>query len=192
MMITGIIRLSQRQMLMRLFSLYGKPWLIGMSVVIAAMAIWSLAADDLRIMICALIVFFIVVPMVMAFLYINHSLSPDVAFNVLPHTVSLGENGVELTIYKSTGTQDEDKEDRPLDDHSQDSQVEEKDKRDEEVVSFSRVIPYGFFGKYTVGSDCVYISISDRGFMYLPLSAFKNGEEMQLFLNEMASRKVGR
>ena len=139
-----------------------------MALMVGVLAVWAIAAEDVRILICALIVVFIVVPMVVAILYINHSLSPDVAFNVLPHTLQLIDAGVELTVFKKK-VSDEDAHDR---------------QEDEEC--FNRIIPYSYFGKYVVGAECVYLEIGKHGFMYLPLGAFKGPEEMSEFLSDIA------
>ena len=199
-MMTERFRMSQRRMLLRLFSLYGRPWLIGMALMVIGLAIWAIAVEDVRILICALIVVFIVVPMVIAILYINHSLSPDVAFNVLPHTLKLTDTGVELTVFKKR-TED-DAHERQADKTGAEKEPEFTNSANpadsgttgsvEEEESFNRIIPYSYFGKYVVGAECVYLEVGKHGFMYLPLGAFKGPEEMREFLADIAGRRDGR
>lgn len=88
--------------------LHGRWWAIGLLTVVVAGVAAAFAVDDVRWLICGLMVLLIVAPMVMALLYVNYALDADCAFNVLPHKLSLHSEGVMIRILTRAAADDGD------------------------------------------------------------------------------------
>lgn len=98
---TSVFRMPQRSLISYLFRRYGKGWLISAGIATAGLILCALILGDVRYAIIAMMIIFIIIPLAMAFLYLNHALKPGVSFNILPHTLSLRTNEVIVKVIKS-------------------------------------------------------------------------------------------
>jgi hypothetical protein len=57
-------------------------------------------AADLRFAILGLMLIFLVLPMLLAFVYFKHGLTLENALNILPHTLTVSEKGITIQTYK--------------------------------------------------------------------------------------------
>jgi hypothetical protein len=57
-------------------------------------------AADLRFSILGLMLIFLVLPMLLAFVYFKHGLTLENALNILPHTLTFSEKGITIQTYK--------------------------------------------------------------------------------------------
>ena len=69
-------------------------WMVLPLAVCAVLAIWV----DVRFIIVALMVLFIVLPMVLALLYFYYGFSPEARWSIMEKQVDLTEEGLELTF----------------------------------------------------------------------------------------------
>jgi hypothetical protein len=67
-------------------------WLVLPVAVCAVLAIWV----DVRFVIVAMMVLFIVLPMVLALLYFYYGLSPEARWSIMDKAVTFGDNGLTL------------------------------------------------------------------------------------------------
>lgn len=180
---TSRFKMSLGHILYVLFSFNASKWLYliiaGLIGLISAVIIWG----EIEWIICCLMVILIVLPMAFVFLFINYGMHPDIAFNVVPHKLSLTEKGISIEMYKLKKKEHahEDKDPRSED------LLKENEEEDEEIVK--REIPFlNLSGKYKLGPDCVYLLMRKTGFVYIPSSAFGSPEEMNDFLNNIYSK----
>lgn len=189
---TSQFHMSQGRMLKVLGLMYGKWWIIAAFTGMTALLTVSILMQDLRWLITALMWIFIIMPMMTAFFYINYSLHPDVAFNVLPHTLCIEGNHILIDIYAKDGLKDDNGGNE-----SPESENEKRDKSDEgdegdegdattpEVIRQMKIYRKDV-GAYRVSGNYVIITMkSRRGFIYLPLTAFSSSEEMLDFIRRV-------
>lgn len=193
-----IFRMTQRALLMRLYSMHGRGWTIGAVALVGGLTVWWLVTGDLRILICALISIFIIFPMVIAFLFINYALTQDVAFNVLPHNLTLTPSGLLLTIYpfKDKVKEVEDPSDNNKNQQSglRGREKEEKSRREKDIEKdenqpIIRNIAYSQIGGITLLPSAISFTLDKGGFLYLPESAFPSQKEFQSFIEELLNSR---
>lgn len=200
-----IFKMPRGKMIGFLFFKYGKWWLIPLVVSSLILIAVGIAFGDLRYMILALMVILIMIPMVMAIVIINHSLHPDIAFNILPHTVEISDNGILIRILskeESEESKEEESEkakDQLADNDSDKDKSEKKDINEKKDIDIKegvgayreiiREIPFSNIGKYDVGLDSVLIYFNKTGFIYLPSNAFAGQKEYLEFINRITSAR---
>ena len=67
-------------------------WMLAPVAVCGILAVWV----DVRFVIVAMMVLFIVLPMVLALLYFYYGLSPEARWSIMEKTVTLNEEGMTL------------------------------------------------------------------------------------------------
>lgn len=154
MLESDIFRMGGARFVLNMLSRYGRAW----TALLAALGCASLCAGifiDLRWGIVFLMLLFIVSPLVFVFLYIYYGLRPVNAVNVARHRVSVGESCLRTDIFGRRN--------------------EQEDEGGEEVLS-SLEVPMSGVSGYVVGYDSVIVAIDSphRGFLWLPVSAFRD------------------
>lgn len=211
-----IFRMSQRALLVTLFRRHGiLPAACGAIAALALCAV-AFALHDVRYAILALMTVLILIPMLMALLYFNHALHPDVAFNTLPHRLSLGVDGVGITILPKAMEKNGKKKNRKKrkNEDSGDAQfayatppeefdsghvwsgvceMKPENHAEETAPAVTKVIGFNRLGRYTVGIDSVLVPVTDseghsEGFIYIPRSAFGSTDIFTEFMEAVASR----
>lgn len=125
---------------------------------------------DIRFLIVALMIIFIVTPMILSLVYFNYGLRPEYSFNVLPHRLTITPDGLRYDIYVESSSDDEnDKEPQAL------------QKQRQLLLHYSKHISYSSLRPYTVYSDSISIPIRDNrekniGMVWIPESAFPDGK----------------
>ena len=69
-------------------------WLVLPVAVCAVMAIWI----DVRFVIVAMMILFIIMPMVLALLYFYYGLSPEARWSIMEKSLTIGSDGLELAF----------------------------------------------------------------------------------------------
>lgn len=171
--------------------IYGLKWFVCMSVtVVLGLSVW-LATADLRWFIVSLMVFFIVFPMLAAFLYFSHGLRPESFFNVVPHRIRYVAEGLEAIMYRvnESGEASPNTDDM---DYSSESVMKEDVKESGNpgnkttTVECGRVLlPYKWMRGYRVGNDSVTIPCGG-GLVWLPLHCFSSKRDMEKMLETIS------
>ena len=94
-MTIGNCRISSGQYMRHLFAMFLADYWLWMAMplaVCAILAIWI----DVRFIIVAMMVLFIIMPMLLALLYFYYGFSPEARWSIMEKTVTLDENGITL------------------------------------------------------------------------------------------------
>lgn len=122
------------------------------------------ALIDIRYLIVALMIIFIVCPMIMGFLYYYYGLGERCYFNVTDHDIELLENAVKIQMYFPEFTD------------------EEKDGGEESEKTYrcvDKYFDYDIFHRYYVRPNSIVFPLGSSridGFLWLPENAFGSSE----------------
>lgn len=161
--------MPQKSLVSALIVIYGKWYIIMAAVGLAALILLSIILWDIRFVIVTLMYLFIILPMLMALLYINYALSPDIAFNILPHNIS-AECGMPWENNLSEKSLPEKRNsDKDLRENSININIYEYDEDGKANILRSISFPTSDLGRYIIFSNYVIILFKTRkGFLYLP------------------------
>lgn len=144
--------------------------------VLTALSIAAAVLVDVRAVIIAFMILCLVLPMVMAFVYFYHALAPATALNLLPHSLRVVDQTLEITLYQAVQSAAEEAH--------QSSEPEYEPFR---TVSY----PLRWMQRYTVGATYVVMPVrSDTrsyGWLYLPLTAFDSAAALKQFIDSVYS-----
>ncbi len=166
---TGRFAMGRGEFARAMMTRFGMRWWGLLFFLVVAGAVAAAVVADLRWLVVALMLAFIVAPMVAAFLYFSFGLREECYANVLPHTVNVSPGGFRIVIdvmppkdYDSDLVKEEESEPKPLRRYS---------------VDFSA----GEIGRYTVDSNGITVAVnaSLKGFVRLPFGSFGSEEEFR-------------
>lgn len=154
---TGVYRMKHSMMAVRLFVMYGKPWVAAFTIMLLLSAIASLIAG-MEWMIVVLMLLFILLPAMLATLYLFHGLKPMSVANIVEHDIAFGADAMDVTFYM----------------------IDEDDDRGvgENQACDVRAIPYSEFSNFSIGADDVTLIPRRRGdgFLWIPVSSFADSD----------------
>lgn len=154
--------MGRRAFMLKMFELYGKPWVWGMAALLILSVIPALFVD-IRFVILALMIVFIIIPMAGAFLYINYGFRRGCVINVVPHYLDIDEKGITVTVLRLVEKTDENTDTAP---DTSDSSSEP-----EYEIAFSQHIGYADFGLPRLGLKSLTLPMKD-GFVWIPDDCF--------------------
>ena len=183
MAVTRQFRMPAGQFVAAMFrSRYSGSRCFRMILLLVAVAIVALIAAgviaDIRWMIVALMLLFLITPMLLALLYISEAMRPLVFFNTLPHTVAVEKADGPITVRillpeKTKGGDD-----------SVSSAEESENSVTERVIRIER----SAVRPYTAGMSSVMIPLQsqqERGWLWLPSSAFDDAGAFADFVKSL-------
>lgn len=149
-------RMPHSVFLRKCFLLYGKKWLVILPLVALVFFLAGIFLD-MRWAIVALMVVFLISPMVIAMLYYSIGMRKECAMNVIDHLVRIYSDRIEMDVFRS-------------DPDSEDESVFSVSYTDEELNGM------------TLGLDEIFLKVGEkgRGFIWIPRSAFA---EESVFIN---------
>lgn len=108
---------------------------------------------DLRFVIVALMLVFVIIPPIMMTVYFYHAASPDARYSVLPHSLHMDEKGITFTYY-------------PIDENTP--------ARESETVDWEKI------GHMQLKRDGFILTLSHASYsiIYVPSTAFENQKKM--------------
>lgn len=166
-------RMGTANFVSHLIFTYAGPWLLalcGTAVVGVALGI----AVDLRWFIVGLMIVFIIIPMLMAFMYYYHGLRRECLVNSVDHTLIVEDGGITVRMFfPSVDNTAEDGGDAGLNE-------------EERVVHFD----YKDMKPFGIGVKSIAISFRKplKGFLWMPFDAFGSPEETERVLGILDSR----
>ena len=169
----------------------GKWLLIPLAIFITSIALAFLI--DLRYVIVAMMVLLILVPMMMAFLYIYYGLAPGCWQNIIEKELEIVDDGINVKMYiypKKDKIDEQDSkpivdkwadfdkvEDEESTDEVEDSTAEESmPEPDAEVLHRNRLIRWNEIKQMKVSTDRIFLTLTDRplGFLHIPISSLSD------------------
>lgn len=154
--------ISRGEFAKAMFMRYGKQYIIVCLALIIAAGV--AAYFDIRFLILALMVIFIITPMLAAWLYFNHGLRPENVLNILPHTITFLPSELLVSLYILPSSKESDASDRS----------DSSDKNSERKVEYRIAIPAGVTRSTDSRTFTLPISLQagSSGFLRIPFSAF--------------------
>ena len=169
----------------------GKWLLIPLAIFITSIALAFLI--DLRYVIVAMMVLLILVPMMMAFLYIYYGLAPGCWQNIIEKELEIVDDGINVKMYiypKKDKIDEQDskqivdkwadfdkEEDAESTEEVEDSTAEESmPEPDAEVLHRNRLICWNEIKQMKVSSDRIFLTLTDRplGVLHIPISSLSD------------------
>ena len=169
----------------------GKWLLIPLAIFITSIALAFLI--DLRYVIVAMMVLLILVPMMMAFLYIYYGLAPGCWQNIIEKELEIVDDGINVKMYiypKKDKIDEQDSkpivdkwadfdkvEDEESTEEVEDSTAEESmPEPDVEVLYRNRLIRWNEIKQMKVSTDRIFLTLTDRplGFLHIPISSLSD------------------
>lgn len=169
----------------------GKWLLIPLAIFITSIALAFLI--DLRYVIVAMMVLLILVPMMMAFLYIYYGLAPGCWQNIIEKELEIVDDGINVKMYiypKKDKIDEQDskpivdkwadfdkEEDTESTEEVEDSTAEESmHELDVEVLHRNRLIRWNEIKQMKVSTDRIFLTLTDRplGFLHIPISSLSD------------------
>lgn len=168
---------------------FGRKWLFVFLFLIVVSAIAAFFVDY-RLFLLTLIFVFVIIPMQFAFLYYYYGLNRECFMNVVPHSLSLIEDGIEIRMFFPPYNEDDINESSESPDEKSCVSKEETKTEYAGWRESSFIMPFYRLKRYIVGRNSVIIPISGRpgGFLWLPESSFNNSQDFVDFIHKL---KVG-
>ena len=149
--------------------------ILPIAAILIALLLWAIIAGDIRPAILMLMVVFILIPMIMGFAYISFALHPDIAFNSLPHSVSVSQETecLRITIYPKPFREETEKNDECV----------EEPAPVVKTISLRSIIlpPYRGFNDYIFRFD-------KHGLLFIPETLLQNNSELSQTLFQTISK----
>lgn len=158
---TSQFRMSASNFMMSFIFRFAWIWLLLLSGLGIAGLVVGITVD-LRWFIIGLMLIFIILPMIMAFLYFSYGLKKECYINTVPHNIDFGEMGVNVNLTFPSYSE------------------EEEEKQKERTEFFE----YGSMRPFRVGAKSVTIPFKSprKGFLWIPADAFENEDHLENFL----------
>lgn len=160
---------------------YSGAWLLGLFSM-ALLGVILGVTVDLRLLVIGLMVVFVVLPMVLAFLYYYYGLRRECFINTIPHSLLIGDDGLTVRMILTADNTDEEEEITEDSHDSSDKSVATRIR--DEFFSYSQMLPY------RIGSKSVTIPLRtpDKGFIWIPADAFDDNTELASALELIDTR----
>ena len=185
-------KMSHATMMIHLVRIVAGKWLlIPLAIFITSIALAFLI--DLRYVIVARMVLLILVPMMMAFLYIYYGLAPGCWQNIIEKELEIVDDGINVKMYiypKKDKIDEQDSkpivdkwadfdkvEDEESTEEVEDSTAEESiPELDAEVLHRNRLIRWNEIKQMKVSTDRIFLTLTDRplGFLHIPISSLSD------------------
>lgn len=150
---TAVFKMKRGEFAAKLLMLYGRRWFAAYALLAVPM-LFAAIFVDVRWGIVFLMLLFLILPMLLAFLYIYHGLRPVTAANIVDHKIAFGSDSLCISLFES----------------KRDEELGEEELRE----IYSRHVPYASLRGFVVGASSVVMPLAGRekGFVWVPLSAF--------------------
>ncbi|MBD5356472.1 MAG: hypothetical protein HDR88_09670 [Bacteroides sp.] len=162
---TEIFKINRTSICRTMLMLYSKPWLAAIAVVLCPLIILGICID-LRWLIVALMVVFIIIPLILAFAFFYYGLNPVSVINSTYHSLEFETGQIAATLYNAPP---------PSGNKNKTGENDSKEKPDYEVRSQAK-IDYSDVSDFVVGISDIILrtKFSGKGFLLIPLTAFRD------------------
>lgn len=168
-LMAGRYRMSHSKFIFTLFRLVSGVWLTIPALLFIAAVVMAVFFD-LAYAIVAMMILLILVPLLMAFLYIYYGFAQGCWINILEKEIKLISEGIEVKMFFKI-KKDECETEEGLQDNSECDDVDDKVEIEERV----RIIKWSEIKDLRLSTDSVMLMLADRpmGFLYIPLTTMK-------------------
>lgn len=157
---TNIFKLSRKQFILLLTKLVALKWLLIPLIFLFATFVLTFILNDIRFVIVGLMILFIIIPMILAFLYISYGLLENCYINIIDHEVEFANDCLVLKSHIKKFTDNEENEEA-------------------ETRILERKLKWDAISKVTYNVDNMVILIDKPkfGFLHIPYSSFNSTDD---------------
>lgn len=167
---TRIFRMGKGTLALHLLAMYAVPWLLVMAI-LAVVALLCAIFVDLRWGVVSLMLVFLILPMLLAFLYYYYGLQHFTAVNTVFHDLTVGDHGLIVTVYEK----------KVFNGEEESGAISgESDFLYEPLLT--NQIPFDNISRIKVGMKSVTLPVKGKGFIWIPASAFGNDRDFAGFV----------
>ncbi len=169
-----IFRISRGEFFLIMMSRYGRGWGLAAALLVVAGIIASILVD-LRWLIVALMILFIVTPGIAALLYFSKGLKKECYINILPHTVLFEQDGLLIETFREVRNNIEETEfDIEPGAGKEELAIDEGKREIEYELVGEIVVPYSELGRYELGVNFLTFPWKS-GFVRIPTGILPDG-----------------
>ena len=165
MVITGEIHTPAKKMLTLLSLNDGKIWLYIACIGIFVFLILGISTDP-RFFILALMWFFLIIPMGIAFLYFYYGLRPLTVLNAVRHKVIFEGDNIQILLMEN----------------------EASSESESQTPQSSRCVAAKSFKGIKNGGEYILMDFGKEGWLYLPVSAFYSLDDFKDIIDNYTKR----
>lgn len=191
-----LFKISQREIAQFLFLKNGKTGGIFAACAVLILLLYGILLSDLRFVILSIMLLFILIPMVYAFIFIKDMLHPDIAFNTLPHSLNYSTDldSLIIKIYKKERLNKSESDAYTMQDgcsnlddvRSQQDKEEETGKYtgDNEILCecATKTLNISQLGKPFIGVKNIIYPIGESGWIFIPYQYLKDDKKLEKLL----------
>lgn len=162
-------RMSHSKFIITLFRLVSNVWLVVPAILFIGAVVMAIVID-LAYVIVAMMILLILIPLMMAFLYVYYGLAQGCWINILEKEIKLMSEGIEVKMFFKINKGRRDAEE-VTQDNSECDDVDDKVEIEERV----RIIKWSEIKDLRLSIDSVMLMLADKpmGFLYIPLTTIK-------------------
>ena len=162
---TNIFKLSRKQFILLLTRLVAIKWLVIPMILLLIAITITFILNDIRFVIIGLMILFIIIPMILAFLYISYGLMENCYINIIEHEVEFSS---ECLILKS---------------HIK--KITDEENEETEIRIMERKLPWDAISKVTYNIDNLMLLINkpNFGFLLIPTSSFNSNDDENMAIS---------
>ncbi len=176
---TRRFRMERSRLSATLLVLYGKWTLVILGIITIGLLCCGILFD-VRWVIVALMVIFIVSPAILCYLYFFHGFRKSTVVNSIPHTLIFTPDALIAKVLKRIEEDESTKEEATVIE-DQISKKEERSNGEEKFEEHYRLtFPYGSIKSCIPGRQGYIISLlaPEKGFLWMPYDAFPNQQDL--------------
>lgn len=174
---------------------YGAPWMLSLSITALVGLVFGIAID-LRWLVIGLMIVFLIIPMFLMFLYYYYGMRKECYVNIIPHTLSVRDDGISLNlrfpIYSEDDYDDQsDREEEENELSSIESATEKMPDLSNKTIERVESFPFGMMESVRVGNNAlkIYLKFPHKGFIWIPVEAYQNKDDIEL-LYEILDKRI--
>lgn len=162
-------RMSHSKFIITLFRLVSNVWLVVPAMLFIGTVVMAIVID-LAYVIVAMMILLILIPLMMAFMYVYYGLAEGCWINILEKEIKLMSEGIEVKMFFKINKGGRDAEE-DTQDNSECRDVDDN----VEVGTRERIIKWLEIKEMRLSTDSVMLMLADKpiGFLYIPFTTMK-------------------
>lgn len=186
--ISNSFKMRSGRFLSEMIFRYGSWWLIGLSLTAVIGIVFGITVD-LKWLIVSMMTIFIILPMVAMFIYYYFGLKREFYVNTVNHRVVVDNYGITMRLEFQSAKEAS----STISTNNAVEHLTTAPQDEDLTICRDERFEYEMLKPYKIGSDSIIIPFADGrpGFLWIPVSAFDNSDEMSRMLEFIDSKISG-